>query len=554
MFKFRTFIHYSLPALFLICVSDLRSQTQNFTWVNGSNLPDQYGIYGTIGMPSAGSMPGARDRSVTWTDATGNLWLFGGEGYSETGLGTLSDLWKYNVATNQWTWMKGSKSISQNSIYGSKGVSAVSNQPGGRRNAMSWVDAAGNLWMFGGFGLGTSGTNYYSLNDLWKYNITTNEWVWMKGDSTGNLNGVYGTQNLPSSLNNPGGREASVTWVGPSGNLYLLGGWGYPETGQPDRLNDFWMYNISTSEWTWIGGSKNWDENGIYGTKGVSSPATRPGARASAVSWKDGSGNFWLFGGNGMAATGNPNYLSDLWKYSFSNNQWTWVSGDSTLLSSGVYGTQGVPSQSNTPGARGWSITWNDQVNGNLWLFGGAAQSSSTSGIMNDTWKYNIASGMWTWIKGSSSGNDPGNYGTMGISSSNNLPPSRWASCAWTTSAGKFWLFGGIRNAGLISRMSDLWTGDFTLPPPPNPVGLIEDDLNGSLKYYPNPTNGNITLYSDIDLNVSITNELGQVIKNIWLTELNRHELIIENLSPGIYFIRAFSEKEPIIKKMVVEQ
>ena len=33
---------------------------------------------------------------------------------------------------------------------------------------MIWIDAAGNLWLFGGQGLCSSGTVGY-LNDLWKY-------------------------------------------------------------------------------------------------------------------------------------------------------------------------------------------------------------------------------------------------------------------------------------------------------------------------------------------------------------------------------------------------
>jgi len=33
---------------------------------------------------------------VSWSDASGNLWLFGGEGFDSTGTeGTLNDLWEY---------------------------------------------------------------------------------------------------------------------------------------------------------------------------------------------------------------------------------------------------------------------------------------------------------------------------------------------------------------------------------------------------------------------------------------------------------------------------
>ncbi|MBL0052495.1 MAG: hypothetical protein IPP29_13795 [Bacteroidetes bacterium] len=36
--------------------------------------------------------------------------------------------------------------------------------------------------LFGGFGEANSSTGL--LNDLWKYDITNNEWAWMSGDST----------------------------------------------------------------------------------------------------------------------------------------------------------------------------------------------------------------------------------------------------------------------------------------------------------------------------------------------------------------------------------
>jgi hypothetical protein len=46
--------------------------------VGGSNENGAPGVYGIKGASSAGSVPGARDGAVTWTDAAGNFWLFGG--------------------------------------------------------------------------------------------------------------------------------------------------------------------------------------------------------------------------------------------------------------------------------------------------------------------------------------------------------------------------------------------------------------------------------------------------------------------------------------------
>ena len=77
------------------------SLSQDYTWVKGSNTINQLGVYGTKGVASSANTPGARSASVTWKDASGNLWLFGGDQNNNlpTG-GTLNDLWKYNPNTN----------------------------------------------------------------------------------------------------------------------------------------------------------------------------------------------------------------------------------------------------------------------------------------------------------------------------------------------------------------------------------------------------------------------------------------------------------------------
>ncbi len=41
-------------------------------------------------------------------------------------------------------------------------------------------------------------------------------------------------------------------------------------------------------------------------------------------------------------------YLNDLWKFSPSTNQWTWISGNNTINVPGVYGIQGQPTLPST--------------------------------------------------------------------------------------------------------------------------------------------------------------------------------------------------------------
>jgi hypothetical protein len=136
--------------------------------MSGSNSLNQPGVYGTKGVPAAGNVPGARAYAASWTDASGNLWLFGG--YSSYA-GEFNDLWRYTPSTGDWTWMSGAYWSNQPGVYGTKGVPAAGNVPGARNSAVSWTDASGNFWLFGGNGLDGVGDSDI-LNDLWKYTLT----------------------------------------------------------------------------------------------------------------------------------------------------------------------------------------------------------------------------------------------------------------------------------------------------------------------------------------------------------------------------------------------
>ena len=61
--------------------------------------------------------------------------------------------------------------------------------------------------------------------------------------------------------------------------------------------------------------------------------------------------------------------------------QWTWMNGDSTANSLGVYGIQGSYSANNTPPALYEACEWTDKQ-GNFWLFGG--QDSTIAGKYGD--------------------------------------------------------------------------------------------------------------------------------------------------------------------------
>jgi N-acetylneuraminic acid mutarotase/uncharacterized protein YjdB len=442
-----------------------------WAWFGGADVFGQSGTYGTQGTAAASNVPGARDFAVTWTDTAGNFWLFGGNGVDSVGsVNDLNDLWEYSENPGQWTWMGGSKVVTtQAGVYGTLGTAAASNYPGGREMAATWTDAAGNFWLFGGDGYDSTGTST-SLNDLWKYNPSRNQWTWMAGSNAGNQNGIYGTMGTAAAGNAPGAREGASTWTDPAGNLWLFGGLGNDSAGSLGFLNDLWKFSPSTGKWTWMGGSNLIIQSGTYGNEGVPAAGNVPGARFRAMTWTDASGNFWLFGAaTGLDSAGHEGALNDLWEYSSTTGQWAWMGGSNVEGQQGTYGTQGVAAASNIPGARGDAVTWTD-ASGNFWLFGGFGfDSQGESGNLGDLWEYSTTTGQWTWVSGSNvegAFGQPVNYGTQGTPGLTLAPGARRDAVGWIDSNGTLWLFGGngYDSAGNFGLLNDLW-GFFPMAP-----------------------------------------------------------------------------------------
>jgi len=356
-----------------------RFDGSNWTWVSGSDVVSQAGSYGTIGVAAAANVPGARRYAISWTDTSGNLWLFGGLGYDSGGTsGSLNDLWRFD-GTN-WTWISGSDVINQAGTYGTKGITNAANLPGARRSSIAWTDSSGNLWLFGGYGRDGGGTMSY-LNDLWRFDGRF--WTWISGSNVVDQPGSYGTQGAADAANVPGARESSNSWTDANGNLWLFGGYGYNSGGTLSNLNDLWRFD--GSNWTWISGSDVGNQFGTYGIRGTADAANVPGVRYGSTSWTDSSGNLWLFGGYGYDSGGTFNFLNDLWRFDGIN--WTWISGSDVVDQVSTYGTKGTADAANVPGARQSSITWTDS-SGNLWLFGGYGYDSGTLSYLNDLWRY----------------------------------------------------------------------------------------------------------------------------------------------------------------------
>ena len=482
----------------------MRAQSNQWTWMGGSQYPTTCpdtldcgnpGVYGTLGTPSQGNYPGSRSGASSWKDSGGRVWLFSGSGFDSTGTpGGLDDLWLFDPAIEIWTWMGGSETVpgmfqNETPVLGTLGVGSTANTPGYRHMANQWTDTLGNLWLWAG---GTSS----NANDLWKYDPSSGEWTWIGGSNSINtstgLPGRYGTLGKPSQGSIPGARDGVYSCSDSSGRLWLFGGYGEDSVGNVGSLNDLWVFNPSTQEWTWVAGSSTVLPPGdvgitiggpspVYGTLGVPGAGNTPGGRYGGSCWIDSGGNIWLFGGDGQHLSGAIGNWNDLWEFNPITTEWTWMSGTDNCPANGyqnlcdnpgVYGTQGVAANGNVPGARLNSTPWTDN-DGNLWLFGGMGfDSQGYYGYLNDLWEFSPVARQWTWQGGGNSitiqtcyttiafycGN-LGVYGTKGTPDAGNTPGGRDDASGWIDSNGNLWMFGGqgYGSGESFSDLNDLW-------------------------------------------------------------------------------------------------
>jgi hypothetical protein len=367
-------------------------------------------------------IPSPRFGAASWTDTAGNFWVFGGTLGEYTGV-FYNDLWEYSQTDQKWYWYSGSLTANALGVYGTQGVAG--GVPGARAYSVAWADTSGNLWLFGGDIYQPGSTEALPLNDLWEFNTSTAQWIWV-GGSNGQTIDIAGDVPPPTNYGGP-----TSAWTDHSGNFWLYG-------------NPLWEYVPSTGQWTQVGTQVTDVDNisgAVYGTEGVPAVGNYPGTREGSASWTDAQGNLWLFGGGFNACT------DDMWEYMPSTGQWEWVSGSNyiqlqNIAASAVYGTLGVAAPGNSPGCRIEAISWADGA-GNIWLYGGFGYK--TPETFGDLFEYSTTSSTWIWM-----GSGPQNvgdaaavYGTLGVPSESNSPGSRSAAVGWVRNGNQLWLFGG---------------------------------------------------------------------------------------------------------------
>ncbi|MBL7698186.1 MAG: hypothetical protein JNK79_08515, partial [Chitinophagaceae bacterium] len=381
--------------------------TNLWTWKHGPTTADpQTSNQGTQGVPSSTNLPMNRQYASTWTDKAGNLWMYGGR--AQNRIGNLADLWKYDPAINQWTWISGTTNAFDEGEYGAEGVPDAGSRPPNLSSASAAVDINGNFWMVGGFTLQLFTDDVeFTTRTIWRYDPVAQLWTYF-GDNDLVAEAIshfpnFGTKGVADPANLPPTRLAGGLWVDSSGHLYWFGGLEFYFVGagsddlrfETATRNDLWRYDTSTRIWTWINGNKEREAFGRYGTKGSPDPLNTPGARLSFATFDMLDGKMMLFGGSGYSED-NSGSLNDLWSYDPSNNEWTWLSGSKSSNEGAVYGTKGTPDSLNHPGAASELNSFTQHSENAIWIYGGGgfaanASSTSESGLLGDLWRYAIA-------------------------------------------------------------------------------------------------------------------------------------------------------------------
>ena len=436
--------------LFTMAIPGLsRAQSGTWVWMNGdTTLTNNQTVYGTMGVPDTNNTPDGSYDSPNWTDLDGNFWVMVGPG------GNGNVMWKYNPPTNTWTWVNGPHAVNNApAVFGVKGVPSPSNIPCARAwGCISWTDNNNDLWLFGGQGNDAQG-RYGALNDLWRYNISNNQWTWMSGSDSANRRGNYGSLQMASPSNMPGARfETNSGWVDCHNCLWLFGGYGAVD-GNATQLNDMWRYDITNNMWTWMKGDSGANPTYNYGTLGVEAASNLPRGRSCYTRWKDEDGNFYIW--SGLA----DGIVSDVWKFNPLTNNWTWVSGPVLPRDSGDYVQYCI--DSGIPMARFESRT--AQVIGatNVFVgFGGSYNCFCFGNTLSDLWTFNAQTYKWKWLAGTTVIDaGPGRYGTRGVPAAANYPPARMGQFVWIDTAGAIWMMGGLVGYGGTGgyTRNDLW-------------------------------------------------------------------------------------------------
>lgn len=299
-------------------------------------------------------------------------------------------MWKYDPVGNKWELVKGKR----NSFKGDE--KPETELPAARKDAASWIDKDGNLWMFGGRQL----ADQQHLDDLWMFETSKGSWVKVSGKQQFNQSASWGQQKAADGGNTPGSRSDCTSWTDKNGNLWLFGGLtADPENiGLSNYYNDLWVFDIKKTHWQWVAGINKPNQLADTLVNGRDDKGPKPSSRSDATGWYDAKNNtLWLYGGTGYGISSRQKGgLSDMWSYAIDEEKWTKQNGDFKINSEPNNFSASSASKLNSPGRRTGATSWVDK-SGILYLMGGYNQFlREYVYIERFIWKYDTMTNQWS--------------------------------------------------------------------------------------------------------------------------------------------------------------
>ncbi|HEY4055080.1 MAG TPA: kelch repeat-containing protein [Kofleriaceae bacterium] len=215
-------------------MSDLWKYTAStgaWTWIAGPSIGGNASNRGTLGVASPTTLPTYYGACAFGDARDGALWM----------LDTQGDVYRFDLATTNWTWIAGPAVDDTRATPGPPRVLSDSATPGVSVSVNCWSDARNNLWLQGGFnGVGTdTGTNA-----LWLFETDVQRWALVTGDTGTQQPGSYGTRGVADPANTPSARQNGMDWIGPDGELWLFGGDFATDANGTEgvRMADLWRF------------------------------------------------------------------------------------------------------------------------------------------------------------------------------------------------------------------------------------------------------------------------------------------------------------------------
>jgi len=327
-----------------------------------------------------------------------SLYLFGGATTKHgpatrpgdlTTLGTLNDLWRYDLATSAWDCLEPDSDEC--------GFQPGAARPSGRV-LPAWTPVGGRFYLFGGLTILEVGWQTRLLNDLWAFDPQANEWELLEEDDER-------VMRSPDDVSGPRPMTLGGAGVATIGDrVYLMAGWG----GKGEKVvlsGQLWCYGAASGEWDLLCDGS---------AAGQETPQERycPGF----VSWGN---KLYLWGGRDTE-TRSPEFFNDFWQYDPERDEWLMV-----------YDNR--PEDDDCPCPRyGFGY---ERIGNYLHIFGGFASEKGNGPQLNDFWRCDLCSGEWECL-------EPHN-GAKDYSASAQRPGVRRVPATGAID-NRFYMFGGL--------------------------------------------------------------------------------------------------------------